>query len=126
LDLDEIVEMVKPVRINPLARKILIWWNRLFFKPPALSFGEKMNRAENVLICFPSKIESFASAKEHLTAFADLFQNKKIFVFLPLIEGKTFLSHLKRICGDLSSKRGSQDSFSPSKEIHPKDKGLRF
>jgi len=99
--------MVKPVRINPLARKILIWWNRLFFKPPALSFGEKMNRAENVLICFPSKIESFASAKEHLTAFADLFQNKKIFVFLPLIEGKTFLSHLKRyavICpqkGDL-------------------------
>lgn len=99
--------MVKPVRINPLARKILIWWNRLFFKPPAFSFGEKMNRAENVLICFPSKVESFASAKEHLTAFVDLFQNKKIFVFLPLIGGKTFLSDLKRyavICpqkGDL-------------------------
>ena len=88
--------MAKSIRINPLVKKILVRWNKLFFKPPAFSFGEKMSCAESVLICFPSKVESFASAKDHLTTFSDVFQNKKIFLFLPLAGAEDFLSHLKR------------------------------
>jgi len=88
--------MVKSIKINLLVKKFLIWWNKLLFKPDAFSFAEKMRRAENVLICFPAKPESFASAKDHLTTFLDIFQNKKIFVFLPLAGAESFLSHLKR------------------------------
>jgi hypothetical protein len=88
--------MVKSLKINPLVKRILVWWNKLFFKPSAFSFGEKMNRAENVLICLPAKTESFASAKDHLTTFSDIFQDKRIFLFLPLAGAESFLSHLKR------------------------------
>ncbi len=89
-------EMVKSLRINPLAKRILIWWNRLFFKPGAFSFAEKMRGAENVLICLPAKTESFAPAKDHLAIFSDIFQSKNIFLFLPLAGAQDFLSHLKR------------------------------
>ncbi len=88
--------MVKSIKINPLVRRILIWGNRLFFKPGAFSFAEKMNGAENVLICLPTSIESFSSAKEELGIYSDVFQNKKIFVFLPFAGGQNFVSHLKR------------------------------
>lgn len=88
--------MVKSIRVNPLVRKVLIWWNKLFFKAGAFSFAEKMSGAENLLICFPARPESFASAKDHLTTFSDLFQNKRIFLFLPLAGAESFLSHLKR------------------------------
>jgi hypothetical protein len=89
-------EMVKSLRINPLAKRILIWRNRLFFKPGTFSFAEKMREAENVLICLPAKTESFALAKDHLAIFSDIFQNKNIFLFLPLAGAEDFLSHLKR------------------------------
>jgi len=88
--------MVKSIRINLLVKKILIWWNKFFFKPDAFSFAEKMRRAENVLICLPAKPESFASAKDHLTIFLDIFQNKNNFVLLPFAGAESFLSHLKR------------------------------
>lgn len=86
----------KSIKINYLLKKILIWWNTLSFKPHIFSFSEKMNQAENVLICLPTKIENLASAQDQLTVFADIFQNKKIFVFLPQAGMESFLSHLKR------------------------------
>ncbi len=92
----KMAEMVKSLKINPLAKRILIWWNRLFFKPGAFSFAEKMSGAANVLICLPAKAESFASAKDHLTVFSDIFRNKKISLLLPLAGAEDFLSHLKR------------------------------
>jgi hypothetical protein len=55
-----------------------------------------MNGAENVLICLPGKQESFELAKDHLTIFADIFQNKKISVFLPFAGAESLLSHLER------------------------------
>jgi len=87
--------MVKPIRINRLLKKILIGYNKLSFKPDVLSFAEKINQAENVLICLPAKPESFNSAKDHLTIFADIFQDKKIFVFLPVAGVESFLPHFK-------------------------------
>jgi hypothetical protein len=88
--------MAKSIRINRWLKKILIWRNKLSFKPQAFSFAEKMKRAENVLICLPAKIESFASIKDYLDIFADIFQNKKISVFLPLVGAESVLSHLER------------------------------
>jgi hypothetical protein len=87
---------MKSIKINRLLKRILIWRNKLSFKPDLFSFAEKMNVAENVLICLPAKIESFASAKDHLTIFADIFQNKKISVFLPFAGAESLLSHLER------------------------------
>ena len=87
--------MVKAIRINRFSRRILIWRSKFSYKPEIFSFAEKMNRAENVLICLPTEIESFDSAKDHLTIFADIFQNKKIFVFLPLVGAESFISQLQ-------------------------------
>jgi hypothetical protein len=118
--------MVKSIRINPLVKKFLIWWNKFFFKPDAFSFAEKMRRAENVLICLPAKPESFASAKDHLTIFLDIFQNKKNFVFLPLIGGETFLSHLKRYMV-ISPQKEELKIFSlPRKKFIQRIKDYRF
>ena len=118
--------MVKSIRINPLVKKILIWWNKLFFKPDAFSFAEKMRRAENILICLPAKIESFASAKDHLTVFADIFQNKKVFVFLPLTGGETFLSHLKRYAVICPKKEDLRIFSLPRRKFIQRIKGYRF
>ena len=118
--------MVKSIRINPLAKKFLIWWNKLFFKPPAFSFAEKMNQAENVLICLPAKIESFASAKDHLTIFSGIFKSKKIFVFLPLAGGETFLSHLKRYAVICPQKEDLRILSLPRRKFIQRIKGYRF
>lgn len=88
--------MAKSIRINRWLKKILIWRNKLSFKPQTFSFAEKMKGAENVLICLPAKIESFTSIKDYLDIFADIFQNKKISVFLPLVGAESVLSHLER------------------------------
>lgn len=118
--------MVKSIKINPLVRRLLIWWNKLSYKPDAFSFAEKMKDAENVLICLPAKIENFASAKDHLTTFADIFQNKKIFVFLPLTGGEAFLSHLKRY-EVISPKKSDVRIFSlPGRRFIQRIKSCRF
>ncbi len=89
-------ETMKSIKINRLLKRILIWRNKLSFKPDLFSFTEKMNQAENVLICLPGKQESFELAKDHLTIFEDIFQNKKISVFLPFAGAGNLLSHLER------------------------------
>jgi hypothetical protein len=89
-------DTMKSIKINRLLKRILIWRNNLSFKPALFSFAEKMNQAENVLICLPGKQESFELAKDHLTIFEDVFQNKKISVFLPFSGAENLLSHLER------------------------------
>ena len=118
--------MVKLIRINPLVKKFLIWWNKLFFRPDAFSFAEKMRKAENVLICFPAKPESFDSAKDHLTIFAEIFKNKKIFVFLPLAGGETFLSHLKRYAVIFPHKEDFKIFSLPRRKFIQRIKDYRF
>jgi len=87
---------MKSIKINRLLKRILIWRSKLSFKPHLFSFAEKIAQAENVLICLPGKQESFELAKDHLTIFADVFQNKKISVFLPFVGAEGLLSHLER------------------------------
>jgi hypothetical protein len=124
--LNGIAEMVKSIKINPLVKKILIWWNKLLFKPAVFSFAEKISGAENVLMCLPAKIESFASAKDHLTIFADIFQNKKIFLFLPLIGGEAFLSDLKRYVVICPQKEDLKIFSLPGRKFIQRMKGYRF
>jgi len=118
--------MVKSIRINLLVKKILIWWNKFFFKPDAFSFAEKMRRAENVLICLPAKPESFASAKDHLTIFLDIFQNKKTFVLLPFAGAESFLSHLKRYMVISPQKEDLKIFSLPQRKFIQRIKDYRF
>jgi hypothetical protein len=119
-------EMVKSVRINPLVKKILVWWHKRFFKSGIFSFAEKMRRAENVLICLPAKKESFTVAKDHLYIFADIFQNKKVSVFLPFIEGETSLLELERY-KVISPRKEDLKIFSvPRREFIQEIKGYAF
>jgi hypothetical protein len=85
-----------------------------------------MSCAESVLICFPAKVESFASAKDHLTTFSDVFQNKKIFLFLPLEGAESFLSHLKR-CQVICPQKEDFGILSlPRRKFIQRIKGYRF
>jgi hypothetical protein len=118
--------MVKPIRINRLLKKFLIGWNKFSFEPDALSFAEKMNRAENVLICLPAKPESFNSAKDHLTIFADIFQDKKIFVFLPVAGAESFLPHLKSYGVIYPQKKDLRIFSLPRREFIQRIKGYHF
>ncbi len=85
-----------------------------------------MSRAESVLICFPAKVESFASAKDHLTTFSGLFQNKKIFLFLPLAGAEDFLSHLKRYQVIFAQKKDFGMLSLPRRKFIQRIKDYRF
>lgn len=117
---------MKSIKINRLLKRILIWRNKLSFEPDLFSFAEKMNRAENVLICLPGKQESFEVAKDHLTIFADIFQNKKISVFLPLIGAESLLSHLERYVVIYPQKEDLRIFSLPRREFIQRIKDRRF
>lgn len=104
----------------------MIWWNKLYSKPNLFSLAEKMKRAENVLICLPPKIERFLLAKDHLTVFADIFRNKKIFVFLPLTGAETLLSHLRSYAVIYPQKNDLKIFSLPRKEFIQRMKDYRF
>lgn len=90
------VEMMRPVRINPLARIILSWSRRLFFKPEVFSFTQRVNESQSVLICMPADVDRFAMARDMLSTFVDIFQNKEVFVLLPFLEAEGYLSSSTR------------------------------
>ncbi len=77
---------MKPVKVNPLARRFLSWSSRRFFKSEAFSCARKLKEAKKVLICMPASMDRFALAKEALSSFADIFIGKTIFVLLPFLK----------------------------------------
>jgi len=83
---------MKPVKINPLARRFLNWSSRRFFKSEAFSCAQKLKEAKKVLICMPSSMDRFATAKEALPSLADVFKGKIILVLLPFLKTDGFLS----------------------------------
>jgi hypothetical protein len=83
---------MKPVKINPLARRFLGWSSRRFFKSEAFSCAQKLKEAKKVLICMPSSMDRFAVAKEALPSLAAVFKGKIILVFLPFLKTDGFLS----------------------------------
>jgi len=89
-------EMMKPIKVNPLAKMVLSWFSRLFFKPEAFSFTQKVTESQSVLICMPANVDRFAMARDLLSTFVDTFQNKQIYVLLPFLEAKGYLSSCTR------------------------------
>ncbi len=85
---------MKPVKINPVARRFLIWSCRHYFKSEAFSCVRNLSEAQKVMICMPASIDRFAIAKEVLSLFADAFKGKTIFVFLPFLRTDGYLSTL--------------------------------
>jgi hypothetical protein len=86
------MNIMKPVKINPLARRFLSWSSRRFFKSEAFSCAQKLKEAKKVLICMPSSMDRFAMAKEELPNLARVFKEKTILVFLPFLKTDGFLS----------------------------------
>ena len=82
---------MKPIKINFLVKMVLSWSCRRLFKAEAFSFGQKLKASQKVLICMPASIERFALAKDSLSAFADFFREKTIFVFLPFLRTDGYL-----------------------------------
>ena len=83
---------MKPIRVNPFARMALSWFGRLRFRPQVFSFGRKMKESQSVLICMPAEVDRFAMARDLLSSFVDIFGGRKIFILLPFLEAKGYLS----------------------------------
>ncbi|NIN00999.1 MAG: hypothetical protein GTO24_23810 [candidate division Zixibacteria bacterium] len=83
---------MKPIRVSPFARMVLSWLSGLRFKPEAFSFKQKVKDSQSVLICMPADVDRFAMARDLLSAFVDIFEGRKIFVLLPFLHAKGYLS----------------------------------
>lgn len=83
--------MMKPVKVNPLARAVLGYLSRLVFKSSAFSLKRRVEESQNVLICMPADVDRFAMARDLLSAFAHIFRPKKVYVLLPLLEAGGYL-----------------------------------
>ena len=119
-------EMMKPVKIHPLAKIVLSWFSRLRFKPEAFTFTQKVTESQSVLICMPSDIDRFAMARDLLSTFVDIFQHKRIFVLLPFLGAKEYLSSSTRY-GVISTQKEDLNIFSlPRKKFIQKLKEHRF
>jgi hypothetical protein len=120
------IEMMKPVKINPFARMVLSWFSRLFFKPEAFSFTQKVKESQSVLICMPANVDRFAMARDLLSTFVDIFQEKEVFVLLPFLEAEGYLSSSTRY-GVISTQKGDLNVFSlPRKKFIQKLKDHQF
>ena len=86
------INFMKPVKINPLARRFLSWSGKRFYKSEAFSCARKLSEAEKVLICMPASIDRFAIARESLPLFAEIFKEKTVAVFLPFLKTDGYLS----------------------------------
>ncbi len=117
---------MKPIKVNPLAKMILSWSSRLYFKVEAFSFTRKLKESQSVLICMPSNVDGFVMARDLLSIFVDIFQGKDIFVLLPFLDAKGFLSSSTRY-GVISAQTGDLNIFSlPRKKFIQKLREHRF
>lgn len=83
---------MKPIKTNPLAKVFLGWFNRFLFKPESFSFIRRVRESGRVLICMPADVDRFAMARDLLSTFADVFQPKDVYVLLPFLEARGYLS----------------------------------
>jgi len=82
---------MKPIKINPLGKMVLSWTSRRFLKAEAFSFAQKLKESKKVLICMPTSMDCFSLAKDSLSTFAEIFEGKTIFVFLPILKTEGYL-----------------------------------
>lgn len=79
-----------------------------------------------MLICMPANVDRFAMARDLLSTFVDIFQGKRIFVLLPFLEAKEYLSSSARY-EVISPQRRDLNIFSlPGKEFIQKLKKHQF
>jgi hypothetical protein len=83
---------MKLLKVNPFAKIILSLITKMRFKPKAFSFDRTVKESQRVLICMPTDLDRFAMAGDMLSTFVDIFPGKRIFVLLPFLEAKGYLS----------------------------------
>ncbi len=117
---------MKPVKVNPLVKIVTTRLNRLIFKPDTFSFGRKIEDSRSVLICMPADIDRFAMARDMLSSFVEIFEGRKIFVLLPFLEARGYLSDSPQY-RVISAIREDLDVFSlPRKRFIQRLKGYKF
>jgi len=77
--------------MNFLTKMLLSWSSRRFFKTEAFSLTQKLKESRKVLLCMPASMDGFAIAKDFLSTFAEIFEGKTIFVFLPILKTEGYL-----------------------------------
>jgi len=119
-------EMMRPIKIHPLAKIVLSWSSRLRFKPEAFSFTQILKGSQTVLICMPADVDRFAMARDLLSTFVAIFEGKEIFVLLPFLEAEGYLSSSTRY-GVISTQKEDLSIFSlPRKKFIQKLKEHQF
>ena len=119
-------KMLRPVKIHPIVKIFVSWFNKLRFKPEAFSFTQKVKGSQSVLICMPADVDRFAMARDLLSTFVDVFQNKQVFVLLPFLQAEGYLSRSPRY-GVISAQKGDLKIFSlPRKKFIQKLKERQF
>jgi hypothetical protein len=118
--------MMKPIKVNPFGRIVLSRTSRLRFRPEAFSFNQRVKESQRVLICMPPDIDRFAMARDVLSTFVSIFQNKKAFVLLPFLRAEGYLSGSAQY-GVISVREGDLNLLSlPVKKFVQKLKGDQF
>jgi len=80
--------------MNPVVRSLLIWKNKLFFRPEPFAFAKTLNEARSILVLPPHQADSFSSVFNHLAPLESVFRNLKVFFLLPF-GTQGFISTLK-------------------------------
>jgi hypothetical protein len=117
---------MKPIKVHPLAKMILSHMGGLSFKPESFSFGCKVEESRNVLICMPTDIDRFALARDLLTTFTEIFHPREVFVLLPFLEAKAYLSDTPDYQVISADKEDLNILSLPRKNLVERLRGLQF
>jgi hypothetical protein len=80
------------IKVNGIVKFILDLVSKIRFKSEVFTFDRMVKESRKVLICMPTDMDRFAMARDMLSTFVNIFPDKKIFVLLPFLESKGYLS----------------------------------
>jgi hypothetical protein len=83
---------MQPIKVNDFVKIILNLVSKIRFKSEVFTFDRTVRESHKVLICMPTDMDRFAMVRDMLSTFVNIFPDKKIFVLLPFLESKGYLS----------------------------------
>jgi hypothetical protein len=83
---------MQPIKVNRFVKIILNLVSKIRFKSEVFSFERTVKESQKVLICMPTDVDRFAMARDMLSIFVNIFPDKKVFVLLPFLESRGYLS----------------------------------
>jgi hypothetical protein len=83
---------MQPIKVNRFVKIILNLVSKIRFKSEVFSFDRTAKESQKVLICMPTNVDRFAMVRDMLSTFVNIFPDKKVFVLLPFLESRGYLS----------------------------------